>query len=87
MTSFDTEERLDIWVVYDHPRDFPDNIVARRNIVLRTGIILKATNDAGDAGFKRFLTLDEARAWLSAKGLTKIPRAPDDDPVILESWI
>lgn len=70
---------LTIWVVYDHPKDFPDKWVLRPQRARRDGTI-----EAGPA----FLadTLDEIRA-LVPPFLHRLPRFPDDDPVIAETWI
>jgi hypothetical protein len=67
---------LYLWVVYDHPRDHPEYFVAR----LWDGD--KATDFA--------MLCPELRPLqqrLEQQGLVRMPRAPDDDPAILESWL
>jgi len=70
-----------VWVVYDHPRDFPDLYIVRRQTAQQDGTI---ANDVKAFGFQE---LERARAWLELQGLTRLERHPDDDPVILETWI
>jgi hypothetical protein len=71
---------LGIWVIYDHPTDYPDSFVARQffcgpNIVLATDNVVTA------------LDLDALRRALARDGLTPIDRLPGDDPKIVESWL
>jgi len=77
-----TEEGvLSLWVVYDHPIDYPDAYVARLHEVSGQGRqrvthhVLTADN------------LTEIRAALAAFGLTRISRSVEDDPVIVETWL
>ncbi|MFA5922334.1 MAG: hypothetical protein WC856_13745 [Methylococcaceae bacterium] len=69
---------LEIWTIYDHPRDFPDSFVARKFVQD------KPTDEFLVAG-----TLTEVRKILqnlSDQSLHWIPRLPDDDSCIVESW-
>jgi len=70
---------LSIWVVYDHPRDFPDSFVARKFLLDQpTEVVMVAG------------TLDEIRDIIrrtAGQPLACISRSPDDDPVIVESWL
>ena len=75
------EKVLEIWVVYDHPRDHPDFYIVRRQVATNTGAIQL---DGQSVGFRDLAT---AQAWLQEKGLTRLDRYPDDDPVILETWL
>jgi hypothetical protein len=70
---------LSLWVIYDHPRDFPDAFVARRHTVGADG--QKATQDKHEAQ-----TLDALRALLPP-GLVSIGRMAGDDPCIVEVWL
>ncbi|MEY2117089.1 hypothetical protein [Rhodanobacter sp. FW106-PBR-R2A-1-13] len=63
------------WVVYDHPRDMPDVFVARQ---------WRLTGPT--SRFFTAPTLDALREKLPA-GLTCLPRSPDDDSVIVETWL
>jgi hypothetical protein len=66
---------LPVWVIYDHPRDFPGAFVARLFIV-----------DKATAKTLKAPTLEGLRALLPA-GLTRLERNPQDDPVIVETWL
>jgi hypothetical protein len=70
---------LNIWTVYDHPKDFPDGFVARRFECLGPAPV--ATNDVvqGD--------LPAIRDAFSRCGLTRLLRNDGDEPQIVESWI
>jgi hypothetical protein len=71
---------LNIWTVYDHPKDFPDVYVARRWEVSRAGIV--ATSSIIFS-----LDLNQLRPVLDSMGLTCMPRAENDDPSIVECWL
>jgi hypothetical protein len=69
---------LPIWVVYDHPTDFPNAFVAR----LWIGLEATAEVLISDS-------LDEVRAMVAARypGAVCVARADGDDPKILETWL
>lgn len=68
---------LPIWVVYDHPRDFPSNYVARLFYGEEMTDMLLVCSD-----------LERLRDEINRRGQTvKLMRSPGDDPVILETWI
>jgi len=67
------------WVIYDHPRDYPDKFVMRR-WGIRTGLVM-ATDDVKLAD-----TLAEIRQQLPM-GLYPLKRFEDDDPCIVEVWL
>jgi len=74
-----------MWVVYDHPRDFPDDIVVREHWVAASDT---ADTELGVATQARiFHDLTTARQWLAEQGLTNIGRYENDDPVISEVWV
>ena len=73
------ENLLCLWVVYDHPRDFPDHIVVRRQFV-RSGELMTASVGG------LYDDIDAAREDLPY-GVCCLQRYPDDDPVIVETWI
>jgi hypothetical protein len=67
---------LSIWVIYDHPSDYPDDFVARRwegETATRDIILGKS--------------LGMLRLAMRRKYLTCLPRYKDDDPVIVETWL
>jgi hypothetical protein len=69
---------LHLWVVYKCPSDFPEDYVARRfDNGAPTEVILKAE------------TLGGLRVLLAFNypDLSYFPRHPDDDPVIVETWM
>jgi hypothetical protein len=73
---------LPVWVIYDHPRDYPNHFVVRRQ-----------WSDRGMVHCDRncYLTrsLAEARAVIDrlAPGLVCFQRSSEDDPFIVESWL
>lgn len=67
---------LPIWVVYDHPSDFPDDYVAR----------LWQGESPTDTVISH-ADLRSVRLELWMKGLVRLDRAEGDDPKILETWL
>jgi hypothetical protein len=71
---------LSMYTVYDRPRDFPRHIVVREFIC-----------DAGGARPKPFAclydSLQDVRREMRARALFCMPRAPEDDPKIVEVWL
>ena len=67
-----------VWTIYDHPRDLPQHVVARRWRGLKA-----------DGPAHTFATIDAARAFVQAQPGVDfcLGRASSDDPVIVESWI
>jgi hypothetical protein len=79
--SADSAKRgaLSLWTIYDRPLDHPDGFLARRH---ESGETFKGpTSDAftGD--------LETLRQTFRRAGLTVIPREPNDDPRIVETWL
>lgn len=72
---------LSVWVVYENPKDLPFVPFVVREQVVHADTLWINPQSYG------FHDLLEARAWLEQLGLTCIPRDPDDDPVIVESWV
>lgn len=73
-------DKLSLWTVYDHPKDYPDCFVTRRSTVGPGGVV-EITSDMFAAD-----SLEELRALLP-RGLVCIGRNPFDDPVIVEVWL
>lgn len=73
-------DALRIWTVYDHPTDFPEHYVAR--LFLVTG---KGSEATTITAINRDLKL--LREQLERLGLTRLPRDPNDEPQIVESWV
>lgn len=72
-------KEIHIWVITENPRDFPGKFVTRKHIAHVAGYVPTDERHVCD-------TLAEARAILP-HGVARFPRAPGDDPVILESWL
>lgn len=71
-------DSLVMWVVYDHPTDFPDGFIARRwDGATPTNVVITA-NTAG-----------AVRTQLRhvAPDLVCFKRAENDDPKIVEVWL
>lgn len=71
-------QNLEIWTVYDSPTDFPGLFVARKWLIKQEPV---ATEEAFTGP-----TLQSVRDQIPA-GLHRIPRAPEDDLNIVESWL
>lgn len=68
---------LEMWVIYDHPKDFPNGFIARLWI-----------DEDPQAQTMTADTLDNLRELICRWGCTcHLVRYPDDDPVIVETWI
>lgn len=78
-TNEGDQQLLSIWTLYERPRDYPEGYIARR-FEVRPGSSV-ATDDIRTAP-----TLDALRKALP-KGLYCIQRNPEDDPVIVETWL
>lgn len=72
--------KLEIYTVYEHPKDFPNDFVLRRIFLLDDGS-LEMEKEAVTAP-----SLDEIRKAIPP-GRVRVLRRPDDDPVIVECWI
>lgn len=72
-------ERIPMWVIYDHPADWPEGYIGRLHYSLPepTPTLLYATADDPE----------ELREAFRGAGYTKVDRSPGDDPPIMESWV
>ena len=68
-----------IWSVYDRPTDHPDGCAVRKILVEADGLL--------PAEWQLFRNLHEARTALARRGLIRVPRAEEDDPGLLETWL
>lgn len=76
---------LSMWVVYDHPRDYPDHYVARQ-FLIRTGT--KTASVVATASIVQSDSLEIIREMmLDQMGKVNIGRYEDDDPYIVEVWV
>lgn len=81
MTS---ELLMEQYVVYAHPRDFPQGYVVRRWFIVRG-----SREPIPEERACGFFHLDKARAWIAQArpGLTCLARYENDDPAVLEVWL
>lgn len=71
---------LEIWTIFERPKDFPDHFVVRRFRVSSAGLEMDPTLwSIGDS-------LAEARASIP-EHCTCLGREPGDEAQIVESWI
>lgn len=70
---------LSMFVMYEHPKDFPQSYVVRQ-MILVSGLIFKLDEPTMVTD-----SLENARKSLPL-GLYCLERTPWDDPVILETW-
>jgi hypothetical protein len=73
-------KKLSMWVIYDHPREYPGSFVARRFEGAVAGPV--STEDVLLADDPDFL-----RATLLGYGLMLIHHNPTDDPSVVETWL
>ena len=71
---------LTVWVIYDHPKDYPEYFLARKFVYINNG--LKPTFD-----ILKNVEIDNIRNSLRDKCFTLLPRHQDDDEKIVETWI
>ena len=69
---------MPMYVIYQHPRDYPEHFVVRKFIVQRRTVT--ATGE-----FSLWPNLNRARTAIP-RGMINITRHPDDEPQIVESW-
>lgn len=74
-----SKQALALFSIYNHPRDYPDNVVVRRHWAT-----IPASCDPEP--FVVADSLEEARRSLPP-GLHNLGRDPRDDPAIVETWI
>lgn len=76
---FAVRDKLPMFVIYDHPSDFPDHYVARLWLTLpeekATYFTIRCTD------------LERIRDELRAAGMVCMGRTEGDDPQIIEVWI
>lgn len=74
-----TSDVLCLWVIFEHPVDYPDHFVVRRCFL--NGQWTRMAQFGSVVG-----SLEEARAEVP-RGLTRIPRAEGDEGQIVETWL
>jgi hypothetical protein len=73
---------MELWTVYDHPTDYPDEFVARLWIVKFNNTVEATQTVITDS------TLEGLRTKLQANpNLVSIKRYLEDEPQIIEVWL
>jgi hypothetical protein len=72
-------DSINIYVIHRSPRDYPGKHVVRINRVFPGRVVVGPLVGVVD-------TLEEARGLVPA-GLACLPRHPEDEPQIVESWL
>ena len=75
------DDELPVFVVYRNPRDFPGKWVCRRQVATASGEVKSDPEPFAVSGSYSIILA------LLPPGLTRMERHPDDDPVIVETWI
>ena len=70
---------MELWTVYDHPPDHPDHCAVRKILVEDDGL--------SPSDWSLFSSVEEARLALARRGLIRVPRAEQDDPALVETWL
>lgn len=71
---------VEVWVIYSRPKDMPDAaFVLRRQMAIEDKVMPSPEFETADS-------IEAIRA-LVPPGKVLLPRHPDDDPVIVETWI
>jgi hypothetical protein len=73
------DDVLPMFTVYHDTKDFPGKWLVRRFLIVAGRALPDKLLGVGD-------TLDQARA-LVPRGLVRLDRAVNDDPVIVETWV
>jgi hypothetical protein len=68
---------VEIWTVYDQPAEAC--YAVRKLVAEQDG--LRCADE------QRFANVWEARCVLARRGLVRVPRAPEDEPGLVESWL
>lgn len=71
--------------IYKNPSDYPGMYVARAWIAVDGAVI--PSDSVSIAVPISEAALDGIRRTLSRRGAVRFPRQPQDDPVILETWM
>lgn len=75
------EAVLPVAVIYRNPSDYPDKYVLRMSYACKDGTVRLAPEPLAVVD-----TLTQARAAVPPQQDYYMPRQPQDDPVIVETW-
>ena len=70
---------MELWTVYDRPQDHPKHCAVRKVLVEDEGL---QPDD-----WQLFASIQEARSALARRGLIRVPRAAQDEPSLVETWL
>ncbi len=73
------QKPLTMLAVYQNPKDYPGKIVVRE--------WLQGTFTFYPGEAKVFDSLEEAREYANGEGRVCLERSPDDDDVLVETWL
>ena len=80
-------DELSMWVVYDHPKDFPEHYVARQWLV-RMGAKTASVEATANVLYSESLeAVRDMVMFTAGAGRVNIGRYDDDDPKIVEVWV
>jgi len=68
-----------VWAIYDHPKDHPNHFVVRCQTIIAGATFFGSP--------RLYSSLEMARKFGVPPGMTRVSRADEDDPVIVETWI
>lgn len=71
-------KQLTMWTIYDNPKEFPGQTIAR---------LWYALPKHGPTDQVIVAELDDLRARFASEGLVNIGRSPNDDTAIVEVWM
>ncbi len=71
---------FELYVIYEKPKDYPFQYVARKHAVLKGGQMA-----VGEV-FGVSKNVEHLRTSLRDMGLICVPRFENDDPCIIETW-
>jgi hypothetical protein len=70
---------VELFAVYDHPRDFPEHYAVRKLFTAEDGL--------RQLEWVLFAHLEAARSMLASRGLLCVPRGETDEPELVETWV
>ena len=73
---------ISVWAIYDHPKDYPDQYVARRWVVPRESGDPVPTEEVVMS-----TDIEVIRFAMRSRGLHLLPRFENDDGAIMETWL
>ena len=70
---------MELWSVYDRPKEHPRHCAVQKVLVEEEGLQPEDT--------QLFSSVQEARSALARRGLIRVPRAEQDEPSLVETWL